>query len=68
MEIPGIFRLLFNYHRSKAKQSAMSKVSSLKTIKGANPKHISPRNQQAKRIVSEMLTDSGKTKAPEIKG
>lgn len=66
--MPFFFTFLFDYRRAKAKQSAMSKVASLKTIQGANSKYISPRNAQARKIVSDMISDSGKEKVPEAKG
>jgi hypothetical protein len=61
------FKLLFLYKRNKVKQSALSQVTSLKTIKGAMAKHPSPRAMQAKNLVANVLNENGKTKATEAK-
>ena len=60
------FMLLFKYRRNKVRQRAITQVTSLKTIKGAEPKNPSPRAVQAKRLVSDMLAEK-QVKAPEAK-
>lgn len=68
MQTPFFFKWLFLHNRDKARSSAITQVTSLRTIKGAVPKRLTPRAMQSKNLLSEMIGDTKQAKPQEVKG
>ena len=68
MQTPFVFKWLFNFNRTKVRSQAITQVTSLRTIKGATPKRLSPRAMQSKNLLSDMIDGNKQTKPQEVKG